>query len=44
MALVSHKASYRVQSAYELGRRDAYLDVLDYLDEQKQRMNEAAGE
>ena len=32
IGLMSHKARMRVKTAYELGRRDAYLDVLDYLE------------
>lgn len=43
VALLRHKSSYRVANAYEMGRRDAYLDVIDYLDAQRQRHERGEG-
>ena len=37
IGLLSHRARMRVRTAYEMGRRDAYLDVLDYLETQRER-------
>ena len=37
IGLMSHKARMRVRTAYQLGRRDAYLEVLDYLETQRKR-------
>ena len=37
IGLLSRKARMRVRTAYQLGRRDAYLEVLDYLETQRKR-------